>query len=77
MMQGLAHLAQWGTLRATANAAALKLVYSKYIADAPADVARQRCWARGQLRLMLGDWGRRWGQGRPFGTGMGLPVGVG
>jgi hypothetical protein len=60
--KGLVHEMQWGTLRVTANAAALKLAYSKYAVD----TQRQRCWARQQLRLMLGDWGRSFVVG--FGT---------
>ncbi|KXZ44756.1 hypothetical protein GPECTOR_62g871 [Gonium pectorale] len=56
--KGFAHESTWGTARITANAAALKLAYSKYLPTNPEDAKRQRCWARKQMRLMLGDWGR-------------------
>ncbi|KXZ48327.1 hypothetical protein GPECTOR_28g733 [Gonium pectorale] len=56
--KGLAMEVSWGALRVTASAAALKLVLSKHTADDASETQRQRCWARKQMRLMLGDWGR-------------------
>ncbi|KAK9827642.1 hypothetical protein WJX81_002329 [Elliptochloris bilobata] len=56
---GLAWGQDWGSLRMTANAAFLALVYAKQIAPTnPGVAAKYSCWARSQVRYMLGDAGR-------------------
>lgn len=50
-----------GTLAGTANAAFLSLVYSKYVRQQKEYNQLQKryvCWARGQMRYILGDSGR-------------------
>eukprot|EP00884_Botryococcus_braunii_P009674 jgi/Botrbrau1/18708/Bobra.0386s0034.1 len=57
--KGLAWGMEWGSLRHTANAAHIALLYAKAIKDSdPKNAARYACWARGQINYMLGDAGR-------------------
>ena len=54
--KGLAFADDWATLRNSANAALLALVYAKHVG--PRAGAPYECWALSQLRYMLGDSGR-------------------
>lgn len=66
--KGLAHVTTWGTLRETANAASLKLLFAPSAVNA-SETAKHECWAARQLGLMTGDWGRSfvagWGTNPP------------
>ncbi len=55
--KGLAYSANFGSLRYTANIAFLAAVYSKHISNTNKKTYYQ-CFARKQLRYMLGDSGR-------------------
>ncbi|KAF8065624.1 celF [Scenedesmus sp. PABB004] len=53
--KGLAWYSEWGTLRNTANAVWLAVLLAK--SSAPASKATHACWARRQMRYMLGSSG--------------------
>ncbi|CAL8464163.1 g3698 [Coccomyxa elongata] len=56
---GLAWGSEWGSLRFVGNAALIASVYSKAIAASDATKAhRYSCWARSQMKYILGDSGR-------------------
>jgi hypothetical protein len=66
--KGLAFADDWATLRNSANAALIGLVYAKHVG--PRAGAPYECWALSQLRYMLGDSGRSYvvGYGKHFPT---------
>jgi hypothetical protein len=66
--RGLAFADDWATLRNSANAALLGLIYAKHVG--PRAGAPYECWALSQLRYMLGDSGRSYvvGYGKRFPT---------
>lgn len=64
---GLAWSSQWGSLRYTTNAAFIAEVFSAHIAATDdLDSKRYECWARSQIKYVLGD-----GTGSSFVTGSG------
>ncbi|KAK9858827.1 hypothetical protein WJX84_008301, partial [Apatococcus fuscideae] len=55
--KGLAWTTDWGSLRNSANAALIAMIYSNQVTNVTL-AAQYRCWAQGQIRYMLGDTGR-------------------
>ncbi|KAK9867945.1 hypothetical protein WJX84_010587 [Apatococcus fuscideae] len=55
--KGLAWTTDWGSLRNSANAALIAMIYSNQVTNITL-ATQYRCWAQGQIRYMLGDTGR-------------------
>lgn len=55
--KGLLYMTDWGNVPRVAITNFNALVYANYVLS-PSMRRRYRCWARSQLRLMLGGWGQ-------------------